>query len=151
MGSLWQQAKQGFPNIPLSRNTFQLLLRDPEAFPGQMGHIIPSVSSGSTVESPPSWTCPEDLQREVSRRLPNRRPKQPQLAPFNMKELRLDSELPLGVQASHSVCKAVQPPNRGKNLNVCQRNSFKKTFVISSSFFSCLSRSGQSRAGETDA
>jgi len=35
------------PDIPLPSDTLQLLLGDPEAFPGQKGYIIPPVSPGS--------------------------------------------------------------------------------------------------------
>ncbi len=43
----------------------------PEAFLGQMRYRIPPVSSGSALGSPPSLTCLEYLQRDVSRRHPN--------------------------------------------------------------------------------
>lgn len=36
---------------------FQLLLEDPEAFPGQMGCVILPAGSGSTAGSLPTWTC----------------------------------------------------------------------------------------------
>ncbi|KAF7649936.1 hypothetical protein LDENG_00133850 [Lucifuga dentata] len=54
--------------------------------PGQMGYVIHPMCSGSAPGSPPSWTCPEYLQREMSRRYHNQMPKPPQLAPFNAKE-----------------------------------------------------------------
>lgn len=38
--------------------TFQLLLGDPEAVPGQMRYIVPPASSGFAPGSPPSWPCP---------------------------------------------------------------------------------------------
>lgn len=57
--------------MPLSSNIFQLPLVDPGAFPGQMGHMAPAKSSGSTMGSLPSMTYWEDLQMEVSRGHPN--------------------------------------------------------------------------------
>ncbi|KAF7653207.1 hypothetical protein LDENG_00085630 [Lucifuga dentata] len=55
-------------------------------FPGQVRYVIPPGYSGSAPGSPPSWTCPENLQREVYRRHPNQMPKPPHLAPFNVKK-----------------------------------------------------------------
>uniref|UniRef100_A0A3B5AAH1 Butyrophilin subfamily 3 member A2-like Ig-C domain-containing protein n=1 Tax=Stegastes partitus TaxID=144197 RepID=A0A3B5AAH1_9TELE len=74
--------------------TFQLFLGDPEAFPGQLRNIILLAGSGSAPESPPRWTCSEDLQRKPCRRHPNQMSKTPQLTPFDTKEQRLYSELP---------------------------------------------------------
>lgn len=48
VGSCWQT----LPDLPLPTYIFQLALRAPEAFPGQIGYIIPPATSGST---PPSW------------------------------------------------------------------------------------------------
>lgn len=48
-------------------NTFQLLLGDHKASPGQMGFIIPPASSGSTLGSPPSWERPESPRWKVPR------------------------------------------------------------------------------------
>ncbi|XP_054874822.1 protein-cysteine N-palmitoyltransferase HHAT isoform X2 [Amphiprion ocellaris] len=59
-----QQMKQVIPDVPPPSNTFQLFLGDPEAFPGQMRYIIPPAGSGSTLGSPPWWTCLENLQRK---------------------------------------------------------------------------------------
>lgn len=75
-------------------------------FPGQMRHIIPPAASGSATESPPSCLCPENLQREASRRHPNQMPDPPQLAPFEAKEQQLYSELPGDVRAPHPISKA---------------------------------------------
>ena len=55
-GSRWQQAEQGAPGPLLPSNIFQFLLGDPEAFPGQLGYVIPPASSVSTLWSPTSWT-----------------------------------------------------------------------------------------------
>uniref|UniRef100_A0A8C9WWX7 Ig-like domain-containing protein n=1 Tax=Sander lucioperca TaxID=283035 RepID=A0A8C9WWX7_SANLU len=71
----------------------QLRLGDPEAFPGQVGDIIPPPSPGSSPRPPPSWTCLEHLPREAPRGHPYQMPEPPQLAPFNAKEQRLYSEL----------------------------------------------------------
>jgi len=53
-----QQAKQSTPDVPLSSNSFQLLLGDPKVFPGQMRYAIPPACSGSTPGPPTSGTCP---------------------------------------------------------------------------------------------
>ena len=87
--SRWQQAEQGAPGPLLPSNVFQFLLGDPEAFPGQLGYVIPPVSSGS----PTCWTCPENIQGEAPRRHPDQMPEPPQLAPFETKEQLLSSPL----------------------------------------------------------
>ncbi|KAF7654962.1 hypothetical protein LDENG_00062700 [Lucifuga dentata] len=53
-----------------------------------MGYVIPPVCSGSALGSPPSSTCPENLQRKVFRRHPNQMPEPPQLVLFNAKQQR---------------------------------------------------------------
>ncbi|KAF7642704.1 hypothetical protein LDENG_00252660 [Lucifuga dentata] len=68
----------------LSPATFSSSSWDTEAFPGQMGYVIPSACSGS----PPSQTCPENLQREVFRKHPNQMPEPFQMTPFNAKQQR---------------------------------------------------------------
>ena len=55
-----------FQTSSTTRNIFQVFLGDPEAFPYQMGCIIPTSSSGSTPRSPPNWKWLEDFQGEVS-------------------------------------------------------------------------------------
>ena len=47
-----------------------------------------------------------NLQQEVPGRHPDQIPKSPQLAPFNAKDQRLYSELPVDVRASHPISKA---------------------------------------------
>ena len=54
------EAEQDVPDVLLPSKTFQLLLSDPTAFPGQMRHMIP----GSAPRSPSSGSCPENLRRE---------------------------------------------------------------------------------------
>jgi len=54
--------------MPLPSDTFQLLVADLEAFPGQRGHII------SAPGPPPSRMCLENHQRKATRRHPNQMP-----------------------------------------------------------------------------
>lgn len=65
-GSPWQQVNPGSPE-----RCFQLLLSDPEAFPGQMGYVIPPESSGTDPGSPSSCTCLENFQRTASKEDPH--------------------------------------------------------------------------------
>lgn len=63
-GSQWTNALHGIPNVLLTSHTFQFLPGDPMTFAGQMRSIIISpLGSRSTPRSPPSWACPESLQR----------------------------------------------------------------------------------------
>jgi len=61
------------------------------------GTYNPSKSSspGSALGLPPNRTCPENLQREVTRRHSNHIPEPTQLTPFDAEKQRLYSELPL--------------------------------------------------------
>ncbi|XP_030013146.1 von Willebrand factor D and EGF domain-containing protein isoform X2 [Sphaeramia orbicularis] len=45
--------------------------KDSEAFPGQPRDIVPPPCPGSAQRSPPGWTCPKHLPREVSGRHPH--------------------------------------------------------------------------------
>lgn len=57
---LWrQQVKRVGPNVFLCSHVLQLLLRGAEAFPAQMGYVIPPACYGSA----PTWTCPECVNR----------------------------------------------------------------------------------------
>jgi len=42
------QTQLADPDFPLTRNIFQLILEDPEAFPGHLGDIIPPACLGSS-------------------------------------------------------------------------------------------------------
>ncbi len=106
VGSWWQQAQLGTSDIIHPGSSPQLLLEDPKPFTGQVGYIIPSVSSGSAPGSLPGWTCLEKLHREAPRRHPNQIPKPPQLALFDAKEQWLYFELPPDVQSPHPISKA---------------------------------------------
>ncbi|KAK3556856.1 hypothetical protein QTP70_022354 [Hemibagrus guttatus] len=70
-----------------------LFWRDPEAFPDQPRDIE------SSLGSPPGGAYPEHLPRETSRRHPKQMPEPPQLAPFDVEEQRLYSELLPGDRA----------------------------------------------------
>ena len=67
----WRQKIQ---DILLPSDTLQLLLGDPEAFPGQKGHIIPPASPGSAQGLLPVGLIWKNLQREVTGRLLTRCP-----------------------------------------------------------------------------
>lgn len=54
-GSRWQHTKQDAPDVPLPSKVFQLLLGEPEVFPGQLGYIIPLANLGPALGSPPTW------------------------------------------------------------------------------------------------
>lgn len=71
--SQWQQVQQGSADIPLPWHIFQLILGYPKAFSGQS--YITSIFWGS----PTSWTLPEILQSEASRRHPDKMLEPPQL------------------------------------------------------------------------
>ena len=65
VGSQSRQVQEGNPDFPLPRDPLLLLLGGPEAFPGQMGYIIPAVSSGSARGLLPGWTCPKRCNQEA--------------------------------------------------------------------------------------
>ncbi|KAK3516543.1 hypothetical protein QTP70_021740 [Hemibagrus guttatus] len=77
----------------------KLFRRDPEAFPGQPRDIV------SFPGSLPHGTCPEHLPRDTSRRHPKQLLEPPQLAPFDVEEQRLYSELLPGDRAPYSISK----------------------------------------------
>lgn len=87
---------QGIHHILLPNQTFQILPRDSEAFPGQTGNIIsPAVS----------WLTQNTYKGSRPRRDLNQMPEPPQLAPFDQQEQQLYSKIPPEVWA--------QPPFRG--------------------------------------
>uniref|UniRef100_A0A8C9YDV2 Glucagon-like peptide 2 receptor n=1 Tax=Sander lucioperca TaxID=283035 RepID=A0A8C9YDV2_SANLU len=91
VGSGGQQLQQGNPNFPFPSHINQFRLGDPEAFPGQVGDIIPPPSPGSSPRPLPSWMCLEHFPREAPRGHPYQMPEPPQLASFDAKEQRLYS------------------------------------------------------------
>ncbi len=104
-GSWGQQCKQRCSDFPLPRH-FVLLLRGyTEAFPGQLGDIIPPACPGSSPGSPPGGTRPEHLPRKASRRHPEQLPEPPQLAPLDVEEQQLYSELLPSDRAPHPISK----------------------------------------------
>ncbi|XDV34781.1 hypothetical protein PO909_004908 [Leuciscus waleckii] len=92
-GSWGQQSKQECPDFPLPKHFLQLFRGDTEAFPGQPGDIVPPACPRSSPGSPPGGTCLEHLPRKASRRHLEKMPEPPQLAPLDVEEQRLYSEL----------------------------------------------------------
>ncbi|TWW77476.1 hypothetical protein D4764_12G0008660 [Takifugu flavidus] len=101
VGSRGQQPKKRSPDFPLPSYFFQLIRRDPQAFPDQSRDIVSPTCPGSSRGSPPGGTCPEHLTRGH----PNLMPKPPHLAPLNAEEQRLYSELLPDGRASHPISK----------------------------------------------
>uniref|UniRef100_A0A3Q2UKG5 SH2 domain-containing protein n=1 Tax=Fundulus heteroclitus TaxID=8078 RepID=A0A3Q2UKG5_FUNHE len=81
--SVFFRLSGGGPDVPLPSHLGQLLRRNPKAFPGQPGDIVPPACPGSSPGPPPGGTCPEHLSREASRRHPDQMPEPPQLAPLD--------------------------------------------------------------------
>ncbi|TWW77643.1 hypothetical protein D4764_12G0010330 [Takifugu flavidus] len=71
VGSRGQQPKKRSPDFPLPNYFFQLIRRDPQAFPDQSRDIVSPKCPGSSQASPTERTCPEHLTREASRGHPN--------------------------------------------------------------------------------
>ncbi|TWW80518.1 hypothetical protein D4764_01G0003330 [Takifugu flavidus] len=67
VGSRGQQPKERSPDFPLPSYLFQLIRRDPQAFPDQSRDIVSPTCPGSSQGSPTGGTCPEHLTREASR------------------------------------------------------------------------------------
>ncbi|KAM9705111.1 thioredoxin reductase 1, cytoplasmic-like isoform 2-T2 [Menidia menidia] len=127
VGSRGQQPEQGNPGFPLPGHFSQLLRGDPEAFPGQPGHIVPPAGPGSSSGPSPGGTSPEHLPREVARRHPDQMPEPPQLAPLHVEEQRLYSEpLPDG-RASH-------PISKGEPSHPAEETHFGRLYPRSRSF-----------------
>ncbi|XP_055022265.1 ceramide kinase family protein isoform X2 [Boleophthalmus pectinirostris] len=87
-----QQSKQGHPDFPFHAPFLQHFRGDPEAFPGQPRDIVPSDCPGSSLGPLPSGMSSKYLPREPSRRHLEM-PKPPHLAPLDVKEQCLYSEL----------------------------------------------------------
>ncbi|CAG5932572.1 unnamed protein product [Menidia menidia] len=127
VGSRGQQPEQGNPDFPLPGHFGQLLRGDPEAFPGQPGHIVPPAGPGSSSGPSPGGTSPEHLPREATRRHPEQMPEPPQLAPLHVEEQRLYSEpLPDG-RASH-------PISKGEPRHPAEETHFGRLYPRSRSF-----------------
>ncbi|TWW59156.1 hypothetical protein D4764_06G0006860 [Takifugu flavidus] len=61
VGSWGQQPKKRSPDFPLPSYLFQLILRDPQAFPDQSRDIVSPTCPGS---SRGSGTCPEQCPQQ---------------------------------------------------------------------------------------
>ncbi len=109
-----------------------------------MRYTVFPACSGSTT----SWKCPENLRRKVPRKHPDQMP--PQLAPFNAKEQRLYSELPLDVwvpyfiskgEPSHSLMKPTEPHHLQRaEKQVPKLLSSKNTPAITAHCHGCCER-----------
>ncbi|MEQ2281271.1 hypothetical protein AMECASPLE_028542 [Ameca splendens] len=83
------------------RHLLQLLGGEPKAFPGQPRDIVPPACPGPSPGPPPSGTCLEHLPRKASR------PKPLSLAPLDVEEQKLYSELLPEGRAPHPISKGV--------------------------------------------
>lgn len=99
------------PDIPHPSNVFELLLRGCQGFSLARIRALQLISpacSGSLT----SWACLEDLEWTAPRRHPNQMTETPQLTPFNVKEHRLYSQLPLDIGAPYpTISVRLSPPN----------------------------------------
>lgn len=103
VGSWWQKAKKDITDVLLPIHTFLFLLRISKVFPVQMRYTFGSTSP------PPSWACPEDLQKKLLGRPPSLMSKPPQLARFDIQEQHVFSKIPPKVWHPRPISKA-EPP-----------------------------------------
>lgn len=89
-------------------DTLQLLLGDPEMFPGQRSYTISPASPGPSQGPLTSEMCLENFQTEALRKHPNQMANLALLTPFDAKKQQFSSELPQNNGAPHSVFK-VEP------------------------------------------
>jgi len=82
---------------------YSLLWGIPRTFPGNERDIILPVCPGSSLGSPPSWTCLENLLREASRKHPD---EMPNPLRWLLSVLRLHSKLPPDVRAPYPISQA---------------------------------------------
>ena len=76
-------------------------------FPGQLSDIVSPICPGSSSGSPPGGTCQEYLPKEASQGHLKQMPVPPQLAPLDVEEQQLYSELLAGDRAPHPISKGV--------------------------------------------
>ncbi len=107
-GSRGQQPEQGRPDFPLPRHLLQLFQEDPKAFPGQPSDVVTPACPGSSPGSPPGGTCLEYPPREAYKGHLIQMPEPPQLAPLDVEEQRLYSELLPGDRAPHPISKGAR-------------------------------------------
>lgn len=85
-------------------STFQHILWDPKALPGQTGNVIPPASPEPTPGPSPRGMCPEHQYRDVCQRRPHQKLKPPQLSPFKAKDQQ-PSEINLDIWALQPILK----------------------------------------------
>ncbi|TWW62417.1 Transposable element [Takifugu flavidus] len=71
VGPRVQQPKKRSPDFPIPSYFFQLIRRDPQAFPDQSRDLVSPMCPRSSRGPPNRGTCPERLTREASRGHPN--------------------------------------------------------------------------------
>ena len=115
----------------LPSDIFQLFLKNPEVFPGQMRYVIPPASSRSTPRSPSSWTAP-NLQRKV-----------PRVASWS--DARTTSDVSFALLRAPPGYPSSSPPSNVRlSPATLQRNSSRQLYPQSDPF--CLFKSSRPRS-----
>ncbi|MED6295298.1 hypothetical protein CHARACLAT_030256 [Characodon lateralis] len=83
-------------DFPLPRHLLQLFGREPKAFEGQSGDIVPLACTGLSPGPPPGGLCLKPFTKEVSRGHSKQMNGSPQLTLLNVEEQQLYSQTPSG-------------------------------------------------------